>query len=331
MNKEQEMLLEKKLIKDYRNIAGITILKNEELVYDNYFNDCNSSSKVHVYSVTKSIVSILIGIAIDKGYIQNVNQKIIDFFPNYKIKKKEQTLQKITLKDMLTMTAPYKYNFAPYAFIKYFMSNDWITFSLDLLGGKESIGFFKYAPLIGPDILSGILIHTTGQSVLEFATEHLFSPLDIHIKANILLHSAKEQTKFNRSITANGWVTDLAGVNAGGWGLTLSSMDMAKIGQLYLNKGLWNGKQIVSSQWIMDSLTEQSKWDKMNLSYGYLWWIIDNEKGCYAAMGDGGNIIYFNAQTQLVVAIASTFLQHTKDRLELIKNDIEPLFKDYKS
>ena len=329
MNEKQRTILDQTLTKDYGNIAGITVLKNGKLVYENYFNTCNSSSKIHVYSVTKSIISLLIGIAIDKGYIKNINQKIIEFFPDYKIKKKEQTLKDITLRDILTMTAPYKYKFAPYTYIKYFMSDDWVTFSLDLLGGKGKIGDFKYTPIVGLDILSGILIRTTGQSVFEFATENVFSPLDIHVKESIILHSAKEQATFNKSTSTSGWVTDSAGVNAGGWGLTLSSADMAKVGQLYLNKGVWDNKQIVSTQWIMDSTTEHSKWDKMDLSYGYLWWIIDKNKGACAAMGDGGNIIYFNPQNQLVVAISSMFVQRAKDRIELIKQNIEPLFDDY--
>ena len=115
---------------------------------------------------------MLFGIAIDKGYIKNLDEKVIDFFPNYKIKKREKTIQHITIKNLLTMTAPYKYKSNPYT--KFFSSADWVTSSLDLLGGSGKIGDFRYAPVIGIDILSGILINTTGQSVLEFAQDNLF-------------------------------------------------------------------------------------------------------------------------------------------------------------
>ena len=89
---------------------------------------------------------------------------------------------------MLTMTAPYKYN--PYT--KYFTSMDWVKFSLDVLGEKGKIAEFWYAPLIGPDILSGILAKETGQSVLDFARENLFVPLEIMVEQNITIHNKEE-------------------------------------------------------------------------------------------------------------------------------------------
>lgn len=86
---------------------------------EKYFNGCTANSRVHVYSVTKSVISILIGIALDKGYIKNINENVLDYFPEYKVKRGERQIQNIILRDMLTMTVPYKYRFfAPY--IKYF-------------------------------------------------------------------------------------------------------------------------------------------------------------------------------------------------------------------
>ena len=114
---------------------------------------------------------MLLGIALDKGYIKNLDEKVIDFFPNYTIKKREKTIQHITIRNLLTMTAPYKYKSNPYT--KFFSSADWVTSSLDLLGGSGKIGDFRYAPVIGIDILSGILINTTGQSVFTSATSIL--------------------------------------------------------------------------------------------------------------------------------------------------------------
>lgn len=314
--------LEQKIRKDYSNTTGMVVLKNGEALYENYFQGCTDASHIHVYSVTKSIISTLIGIAIDKGYIKSIDQKVLDFFPDYIYQTEEKTLQNITLKNMLTMTAPYKYKFfAPY--VKYFTSNDWVKFALDLLGGKGKIGVFRYTPLIGPDILSGILVKTTGQSVFRFAAEHLFLPLGITVKDNIIFHSKEEQMAFNKATDISGWVSDPMGINTAGWGLSLSTMDIAKIGQMYLNSGVWNGKQIVSAKWIQESTKEQSHWKKQNLSYGYLWWV--NENG-YTAMGDGGNIIYVNRKKKLVVSSTALFVPKAKDRIELIENYIEPIF-----
>ena len=318
--------LEKKINNDYSNIAGVVVLKDGKALYENYFNECTAASRIHVYSVTKSIISILIGIAIDKGYIKSINQKILDFFPNYTVKIREKAIQNLTLKDLLTMTAPYKYKFAPY--IKYFTSDDFVKFTLDLLGGRGQIGKFRYTPLIGPDILSGILVKATGQSVFDFATENLFLPLGITVENNVIFHSKEEQLAFNKATNISGWVVDGAGVNTGGWGLTLSTMDMAKIGQLYLDFGMWNGKQIVSERWVNESTKEHSQWEKLKLSYGYLWWIIDDKEHACAAMGDGGNAIYFNTKKRMVVSIASLFIPRAKDRIELIKEYIEPIFEN---
>lgn len=326
MKQEKLAELENMIGGGYSNTAGINVMKDGKMLYESYFNGCTAESTVHIYSVTKSIISALIGIAADKGLIKSVDQKVLDFFPDYVVKKREKTIQNVTLRDLLTMTAPYKYRGLPY--IKYFTSDDWVKFSLDLLGGRGQIGEFRYAGLIGPDILSGILTKTTGQSVFEFAEENLFSPLGINVKGSIIFQSKEEQMEFNKATNISGWAADTSGLNSAGWGLSLTPGDMAKIGQLYLNRGSWNGRQIVSAEWIDVSTREHSRWKKMDLPYGYLWWIIDEKEQACAAMGDGGNVIYFNREKNMVISIASLFVTRAKDRLELIRKYIEPIFEE---
>ncbi len=89
---------------------------------------------------------------------------------------------------------------------------------------------------------------------------------------------------------------------------------------------MWNGEQIVPAGWIDESTKEHSRWGE--LSYGYLWWIIDNKEHIYAALGDGGNVIYVNTNKNLVVSIASLFMPDAKDRIGLIIERIEPIFED---
>ncbi len=326
MNQEKKIWLEKTINSSYNNIAGIIVLKNGKTLYESYYNGYTADNAVHVASVTKSIFSALIGIAIDNGYIKSIDQKVLDFFPDYTIKRGEKTIQSVTIKDMLTMTAPYKYKSEPYT--KFFASDDWVKAALDLLGGKGQIGDFRYAPIVGPDILSGILVKATGQSVLDFATENLFSPLGIHVGHNVVLNNKEEHFAFLKDKNVRGWVVDPKGINTVGWGLTLTPMDMAKIGQLYLDGGMWKEKQIISSQWIDESTKEHSRWDKLSLSYGYLWWIIDDKEHIYAALGDGGNVIYVNTKKKMVVSIASLFMPLAKDRIQLIKEYIEPMFEN---
>ncbi len=323
MDQEKITAFERTINSDYSNIAGIIILKNGITSYENYFNDYTANAAFHVFSVTKSILSILIGIAVDKGYIRSLDQKVLDFFPDYTPKRGEKTAQRVTVRDMLTMTTPFKYKSAPYT--KYFSSDDWVKSALDLLGGKGELGRFRYTPLIGPDILSGILTNVTGQSVLRFAYENLFSPLGIDVTRNVVFRSKEEQLSIMKDHHESGWVADPQGINTAGWGLFITPADMATIGQLYLNRGAWNGRQLVSAEWIDESTRVHSRWDELRLSYGYLWWIIDGDS--YAALGDGGNVIYVNPAKSLVVAIASLFKPTAKDRIELIKKLIEPIFE----
>lgn len=87
INQEQYKIIENRVMKDYKNTAGIVVMKKGQLMLEQYFNDCDAESMVHVYSVTKSIVSILIGIALDQGFIKSIDQKVLDFFPEYVLKE----------------------------------------------------------------------------------------------------------------------------------------------------------------------------------------------------------------------------------------------------
>lgn len=171
--------------------------------------------------------------------------------------------------------------------------------------------------------MSGILVKATGHSVLDFAAANLFSPLKIAVERTVTFRTKEEQMAFNQSKDISGWAADQRGINTAGWGLTLSSGDLAKLGQLYLDGGMWNGKQIVSQKWIDESTKEHSRWEKPGLSYGYLWWI--HEEG-FAAMGDGGNILYVNTHKKMVISIVCLFKPKVLDSLELIKKYIEPIF-----
>jgi CubicO group peptidase (beta-lactamase class C family) len=316
--------LENLIAADYNNIAGIVVQKKGQIVYERYFDGFASTDAVHVMSVTKSVLSLLIGIAIDKGYIQSPDQKVLDFFPDYRLKRGEQTIKHVTIENLLTMTAPYKYKSEPYT--KVYTSDDWTTAALDLLGGKAGItGEFKYST-VGTQILSGIIVNATGRSVLDFAAESLFNPLGIEVSGNTTIRNKEEHFAFLKNRSVNGWVADPKGVNTAGWGLCLTPLDMAKIGQLYLDGGIYEGRKILSRYWLEESTKEKSRWGE--LSYGYLWWILDCEgERCYAAIGDGGNFIFVNREKSMVVAVASRFVPKYKVQIELITREIVPLFE----
>ncbi len=323
MNQEKIKELEKTINIDYQNITGLIIQKNGVKLYENYFNGYDATNAVHVYSVTKSIISALIGIAIDQGYIKSVDQKVLDFFPDYTVQTGEKTIQSITIKNLLTMTAPFKYESEPYE--EFFASENWINTALDLLGG-EYTGEFMYSPIIGAHILSGILAKATGQLILEYAQEHLFLPLGINVPHNVVLRTKEEHMAAMNDKNTYGWAVDPQGLNTASWGLFLIPEDMVKIGQLYLNDGIWEGKQIISTKWIDESTKVHIDWN--GLSYGYLWWIIDDKKHVYAALGDGGNAIYVNTEKNMVVSMACIFMPEVKDSIDFIAEYIEPLFEN---
>lgn len=318
--------MEKVISGSHKNIGGIVVLKEGKLVYESYRNDFTASSCFHIFSATKSITSMLIGIAEDKGLIKEVDQKIIEFFPSYQVQMGEKHMQTVTLKNMLTMTAPFKHKKEDYK--TYFSSLDWVKASLDQLGGQAPSGKFRYAGVIGPDIFTGILRSCTKMSVIDFAREFLFEPLGVKVSHQICFANEKEQLAwYEEKQKLSGWVTDPSGNQTGGWGLVLTVRDMAKLGQLYLQQGNWEGRQLISADWIKESTTKKSSWQEIGMDYGYLWWLVDEEQGSYAALGDGGNVIYINPKKDLVIAIGATFMPKAADRLLLIKKYIEPVFE----
>ncbi|WP_054742687.1 serine hydrolase domain-containing protein [Cellulosilyticum ruminicola] len=317
------------VLKTQPNICQISAIKNNYLVYSDSWNNAVTTDNFHIASATKSIISLLIGIAMDQKLIQNVDQKVLDFFPNYTIKRSEKTISQVTLKHLLTMTAPYKYKSEPWT--KVCTSNDWTKATLDLLGGRAGItGKFKYATL-GIQILSAIITKASHMTTLEFANKFLFAPLGIKPCTAFTVQNKEEHIQFvtDKSPKANSWFCDPQGISAAGFGLSLSAEDMVKIGALCLNQGTYHSKQIISSNWIHQMTTPYIHCNERfnHMHYGYLWWIINPEKSIYAAIGDSGNVIYVNSTTHTAIAITATFKPAVLDRIQFIEEHIEPFLE----
>lgn len=317
MDHKKSIKLDSIIEAGFSNIVGLVILKNRRCSYQYDAKGYEKGAPIHVASVTKSIVSALVGIAIEQGHIKSIDDKVIDYFPNYELKRGEKILPQIQLRHLLTMTAPYKCKSEPYT--KVYSSNNWTQASLDLLGGKGDIGQFKYTT-IALHVLSGVIENATGKSLRQFANENLFLPLGIQVLEDISIASKDDYFAFMKEDVPQGWVIGPEGTHTAGWGLTLNAMDMVKIGDLYLNKGEHEGQQLVPEDWIEQSTRMHSMWGER--SYGYLWWVIDKPSKAYAAIGDSGNIIYVSPEKNLVVAIASRFMPRAKDRIEFIERYI---------
>ena len=324
-NKHEEL---HKYIAEYQdNICVIVAMKNGRTVYSDFWHDFKATDTMHVMSVTKSVVSLLIGIALDLKLISDVRQSVLEFFSDYTVKRGEKTIQSVTIEHLLTMTAPYKYRSEPWT--KICSSDDWTKATLDILGGRGGIsGEFRYSTL-GIQILTGILAKVSGMNTIEFANKYLFEPIGVALHHNYMAITAQEHKDFilSKQPKENIWFADPQGIGTAGYGLCLSVPDMAKLGQLCLDGGLCNGKRVVSSAWITESTRPRYQCDKkyQNMGYGYLWWTPDIEKQAYAALGDSGNVIYIDPEHGTVVAVSGTFKPRIFDRVQFIQNYMEPL------
>lgn len=314
MSSKKLSQLEPLIISQYNNINGIIIARKGNIVFEKYYNGYNIDDNFHVASVTKSVISALIGIAIDKGYIKDVDQKVVDFFPEYTCSPTEICKKAVTIRHLLTMTAPYPFKNNTESLERFCKQKDWIKYALNQLGQKGDIGTFKYSSA-GTHLLSAIITKTTGKSAREFANEYLFKPIGMKEIPDYDMNGFGFEDLFGKNL--KGWAKDRQGNSTGGWGLMLSARDMLRFGFLYLNKGIWNNKSIISKSWIEESV-------KMNTNeYGYLWWLCKKDGVLwYSAMGAGGNAICCIPQYDLVIAIPSKIVFKPRDRWDFIQKHI---------
>ena len=162
---------------------------------------------------------------------------------------------------------------------------------------------------------------------VDFANKYLFGPLGIRPYSVYIAKSAEEHKQFTIEKTPkeNVWFCDTEDLGTPGYGLCMSAEDMAKIGLLCLNKGIYKGKRIISSSWIEDMTHPRAignqNWQGME--YGYLRWILDREKNTYAALGNSGNVIYINPEKNIVIAVTAYFKPTVMDRADFIREHIE--------
>ncbi len=309
------------------NICQICAIKGEEIVYEDCWRGFKNEDAINVNSVTKGVMAVLAGIAVDKGAIKSIDEKVMTFFPDYQVKRGEKTIYDVTIRHLLTMTAPYKGKSEPWK--KVCTSDDWTKAILDFLGGRSGItGEFRYATL-GIQILAGIIERATGEKLIDFANRNLFIPLGIPEHTIHGDSSKEDQFDFfmNKGPRKNEWYSDPQDTVTAGWGLCASGKDLAKIGSMVLNEGKYNGNQIVSSEWISQMLTPYLKLGERfgSMEYGFLWYKPFKDREVYAAIGDSGNIIYVSKEQNLAVGMTGTFKPRIFDRVEFIEKYVIPV------
>ena len=266
------------------HIDSVSIVRNGYMVVDAYFYPFAKDQKHIIHSCTKSIMSALIGIAIDKGYIKNIDQPVVEIFSDRDILNLNDLKNSVTLENLLTMASGLKcrdsYLYGWVGIQEMMDSNDWAQYVLDLPMSEAPGEKFEYCNGVSY-LLSVIIQQSTDMKTLEFANKNLFGPL---------------------GITDVGWKTSPQGIDIG-WGeMWLKAHDMAKIGLLYLNKGRWGNQQVVPAAWVAQSTRgriDATLFDQ----YGYQWWV--DSAGFYMAVGYRGQFIFVVPDKNMVAVFTS--------------------------
>jgi CubicO group peptidase (beta-lactamase class C family) len=267
---------------------SLLVVRNGYLVFEKYYSWGSPEKIAVVHSVTKSVTSALIGIALAKGYLDSVDQRLIEFFPEYATDDLDPRIKEIRLKHILTMSAGFRWNDRGPVMRDWYTSADWAKFTIQLPLVTDPGDKFNYNSSIS-HLLSIILSKSTKTSTFDFARQNLFEPLGI-------------QSGF--------WRQGPQGYHIGGFGLGFSARDLAKFGFLYLNNGYWNGQSIVPQQWVKRSTEQQIQAFSHPLygtfGYGYHWWVKPVD-GCssFRAWGRRGQYIVVVPELDLVVAVTS--------------------------
>jgi len=260
-----------------QNIHHLTIIRNNQTVLATDIYPYDSQYLHDVASITKSLISILMGIVIDKGFIKHENELVLQFFPE--VNAHNRLLDLLKIKDLVTMSSGFDCGVGDgeKTLSNMRISKDWVTFIFNLpMTSKPGVAF-SYCSC-NFYLLGEIIYRATKLTPHEFAKKYLFQPLQI---------------------SNSKWLTNYKEMNHGWGDLFLYPLDMAKIGQMVLDGGKWHGKQIVPEQWMKKSLQTLSKLPD-DKGYGYGWWTND-KVGYYEAAGRGRQTISVIPSKNMVV------------------------------
>jgi CubicO group peptidase (beta-lactamase class C family) len=262
----------------------ILIIKNGKIVAEQYYNGYDKDIAHNVKSVSKSFLSALTGIALREGYLDSLNQKMVDFFPEYAHYVIDDRQNDINIRDLLMMRAGLDHERNNYS--QLYQNADWIRATLELTLFFDPGSTFSYNTF-QTHLLSAILTKASGMNTFVFFEKFLLDPLHISLSR---------------------WQQGPQGYYFGGNNMYFTPRDMAKLGYLYLNNGNINGEQIIPSKWIEESLTNYTGFTNYNwgdlhdVNYGYLWWLGEmDDYEVFLAVGYGGQIVFNLPELNMIV------------------------------
>jgi len=280
-------------------VESVVVNVDGQELFAHYSDDSGPTVTHNTYSVTKSVMSVLVGIAIGEGLISSVDQTLAELLPANGATM-APGVGAVTLRQLLTMTGGITAERSP----AYAPDADWTAVTLATPLAQPAGTRFEYSDL-GADLISAILVQATGRSVLEFAREKLFDPMGIDTEPAAQPFVPEADVGAYDATPGFGWATDPKGLNRGGAGLKITAPDMIALGTLYLHQGKWNGQQLVPTEWVRESTSRRFATDEWVGGYGCFWWLprLDEHPG-FAALGYAGQLIEVVPDLNLVVAVS---------------------------
>jgi len=304
------------------NVRAVLISVDGETKIAHYRHGFTANDYGHVFSTTKSVISILVGIAIADGLIAGLDQPLTELLPDHR-EAMGDDVAKITLRQLMTMYG---------GFPEYLPDGpEWEESAkaggdyVDLLVARLSFPGTDFwysdvsAHLVAVVLAAALERAESGRprTILDYAREKLFEPLGIST-SRAFSQPLPDVFAPQFAQAGFGWGTDPNGIHIGGFGLRLTAPDMMKIGELYRLDGMWNGQQIVPVDWIRQSTSPSEH----NEEYGLLWWIIGEPDGPgYAASGRGGQAIIVLPESRAVIV----YMASVQPDMEISDTAIEPL------
>jgi CubicO group peptidase (beta-lactamase class C family) len=280
---------------ELETLYGLLVIKNGYLIAEGYFNEGSIDQLSGRQSTTKSVTSALVGIAMDQGYLSSVDQLMMDFFPEFSGQINDPRKEQITIRDLLQMRAGYpdEERTPLYLELMFFSDNwHWLPLLVDFPLTSDPGTEFQYSNLTS-HLLGAIVARACETDLMSYAQDNLFSPIDAEV---------------------GDWSRDADNYNMGALEIYLRARDMAKFGLLYFNGGEYEGNQVVSSDWVRNSLQSYSENVKVgewlssrygvfrDIGYGYQWWSgrVGSHHFDYAS-GHGGNYIIMLHELDMII------------------------------
>ena len=284
---------------EVETIYSLLVIKNGYLIAEQYFHEGSIEQMTRVQSVTKNYTSALVGVALEQGCLLSVDQKMIDFFPELADQITDPRKKQITLRQMLQMRAGYPWEESSAELFELLYTGFRPSNLVDVPLIRDPGADFEYSNLTSH--LVGVIVARACETDLKsFAQEHLFAPLDVEL---------------------GDWIQDWEGNYNGHGDIHFTARDMAKFGLLYLNDGEHQGNQIISADWVNNSLQTYSDdaWDYKvgrnfkDIGYGYQWWSAKAGDHHFSlAWGHGGQQIVLVDELDMVIVVKADplFAQH---------------------